>query len=113
MLLPYSISMLNVGSRELHREMHTSKKRIIDILTQIGSENHKSVELFDALQQIVDLDVRIPIVGILNLGSLSEQGVRFIEEKDCIARFRFNEDPANILLGFTDILADNCRRDLS
>ena len=60
-----------------------------------------------ALQQVVDLDVGVAVVAVFDLAALAEQGVGLVEEQDGAAIFGGVEEPAQILLGFADVFADD------
>jgi hypothetical protein len=55
-------------------------QRGIDAGVEVGREDRDPAEALDSLQQIVDLQVRVAIDGALDLGTLGEQSVGFVEE---------------------------------
>ena len=46
-----------------------------------GKDGHAG-EGFQALQKVRDFDVGVAVVAVLDLGTLAEEGVGFVEEED-------------------------------
>jgi hypothetical protein len=63
--------------------------------------------LLDPLQQVADLEVGVPVVGVLDLGALAEERVRFVEEQHHIGAVRSVEEAAQVLFGLANVLADD------
>ncbi len=66
--------------------------------------------VLNALQEIGHLSIRIMIMGIVNLGALPKQRVGFVKEEDRPVSVGHVEDTIQILLGFTDVFADDRRQ---
>ena len=66
-------------------------------------------ERLDALQEVVDLEVRVPIVAALYFRPLCKQRVRLVEQQDRVAGFGRLEQPGKLLLGFADVLRHELR----
>ena len=60
----------------------------------IRRQDRQSAVGFHALEQVIDLDVGIPVVAVLHLGSLAEEGVGLVEEEDRAAGLGRVEEPA-------------------
>src|SRR5262245_51720178 len=73
----------NVRLRELEDESQASEECFVDVATKIRCEDRKAREGLHAMQEIRDLDVRISVVGVLDLAALAEQRIRFVEEQHC------------------------------
>ncbi len=90
--------------------MHAAREGGIEILRQIGCQDHHPVVLLHLLQQIRDLDVRVAIVRILDLRALAEQRVGLVEQQDRAGALRRAEDAFEILFGLADVLGDDRRK---
>jgi hypothetical protein len=60
----------------------------------------------DPLEQIADLDIRVSVMAVTNLGPSPEHCIRFIEEKDRPGPLRRIEEPLEVLLCLPYVLAD-------
>ena len=67
-------------------------------------------KLLHPLQQVGDLLVGVPVVRVLHLRALPEQGVRLVEEQQDVEALRLVEDPFEVLLGLADVLVDDRRQ---
>ena len=56
------------------------------------------------------MNIRIAVVRITNGAAFAEQRIRFIEEQNCVRRFRFLKNLRKILFGLAYILADDRRQ---
>jgi hypothetical protein len=54
----------------------------VKVFATTPGENRDAFEFVLSLQQIVDLDIRVAIVTVFYLATLSKHCVRFIEKKD-------------------------------
>jgi len=102
--------MLVIREWKIDNEMHAAKKRLVDILPEIGRQNRYPFILLHLLQEITDLDIRVAIVRILYLRPLAEQGIGFVEEQDGVRGLCLHKNLVEVLLGLADILADNLRK---
>ena len=75
-------------------------------LLHVRREDRQAAVGLHALQQVADLDVRVAVVAVLDLGALAEQRVGLVEEQHRAARLGGVEDAPQVLLGLADVLAD-------
>jgi hypothetical protein len=59
--------------------------RLIDVLLQVGGQDHDAVSLLHLLEEIGNPHVRIAVLRVLNFGALAEECIRPGEEEDRIA----------------------------
>src|SRR5690606_20799534 len=105
--LPYPAAVLLLREGKFDQEVHSPHEGIIDIGPQIAGQDDNPLMLLHLLQQIADFDVCIPVVRVLDLAPLAEESIRLVEEEHGIALFRLFEDPVQILLRLSDVLADD------
>ena len=74
---------------------------------QVGRQDGQAAIGLHPLQQVADLDVGVAVVAVLDLAPLAEEGVGLVEEEDRAAVLGRVEDPAQVLLGLADVLADH------
>ena len=68
-----------------------------------------AVERLHPLEQVGDLDVRVAVARVLDLGALAEQRVGLVEQQDAVHAVGLGEDPVEVLLGLADVLVDDGR----
>ncbi len=76
-------------------------------MSQVRGKNRHTGESFHALQEIRHLHVRVAIVCFLHVAPLAEQDLGIVEEEDGARSLRIVEHDIEILLGLSDLLADN------
>ena len=95
------------GKRELDDKAKAAQKCLVERGLAVGGQDGEAAIGLHALQQVADLDVRVAVVAVFDLGALAEERVGFVEEQDGGALFGGVEDAAQILLGLADVLADD------
>src|SRR5262245_20136776 len=103
--LPNGQPLLPLGKREVYCELEPTEKGLVHVPTQVGGKDEHPIVCFEALEKVVDFNVRVPVVGILYLRALAEKGIGLVKEEDRVARPGLIEDPAQILFRLTDVLA--------
>jgi hypothetical protein len=89
--------------------MHPPHEGIVQVLAQVGRQDRDPLVLFHLLQQVTDLDIRIAVVRVFDLGTLAEERIGFVEEKNRAARLGLAKNVMEVLLGLADIFADDLR----
>ena len=56
-------------------------ERGVEVPLAVGGQHGQAVELLHPLEHVVDLDVRVPVVRVTDLGPLAEQRVRLVEQQ--------------------------------
>ena len=77
------------------------------LLAEVGREDHRARVALHLLQQVGDLDVRVAVVRVGDLGALAEQRVGLVEEQDRVGAVGGVEDAVEVLLGLPDVLGDD------
>ena len=85
------------------RRRNASSRFARRLVVRIG----EPVEPLHALEQVGDLDVRIPIACVLDLGPLAEDRVRLVEQEDAVDAVGLVEDAVEVLLRLADVLVDD------
>lgn len=96
-----------LGQGELDDKAQATNEGGIQIAPQIRREDGQAVVLLDALQEIGDVGVGVPVVAITHPAAIAEERIRLVEEQDGAAGLDRIEDPAQVLLGLADILRDD------
>ena len=65
------------------------------------------MERLHPLEQVAHLEVGVPVVAVPHRGALAEQRVSLVEQQHRAAVLGRVEDPAQVLLGLADPLADH------
>src|SRR5262249_16816067 len=86
-------------------EPNPAQEGAVNLVLAVRCQDRDAVELFHALQQIVDLYIGEAVMGILDFHSLAEKRVSLVEEQQNIGALAGVEYLAEILLGLTDVLA--------
>src|SRR5206468_5853939 len=60
-----------------------------------------------SLEEVVHLEVGVAVVRVLDLGALTEERVRLVEEQDGAAPLRLVERGREVLLRLADVLGDH------
>ena len=63
-----------------------------------------------APEQVCDLRVRVAVVGVLDWGATTEERVGLVEDLHGVRGLDLVEDPAEVLLRLTDVLAHHGRQ---
>ena len=92
---------------EMHHIGDAPHKRRVDVLHQVGGQHAHPVVILDLLEQIGHLHVGVPVVGVLYVAPLAEDGVALIEEQDAVGIAGLVEYGLQVLFRFADILADD------
>src|SRR5947207_3183987 len=87
--------------------MEAADESLVQIVFEIRRQDEQAWKIFDALEKIADLLIRILVVRALNVGALAEQGVGLVEEQNPILGFRPFEDAFEILLRLTDVFGND------
>src|SRR6266511_1207087 len=91
--------------RELHHDVDPAEERLVHVPLQVRRHDRDAVVGLEPLQQVGDLDVRVPVVCVADVRALPEQRVGLVEEQHEVSRRGTGEDPLEVLLGLTDVLA--------
>jgi hypothetical protein len=70
-------------------------------------QDDQALESLRAREQIVSLEVCVPIVGIRDLGTPAKERVSFVEEQHHPGALGRIEDPAEVLLRLANLLGDD------
>ena len=95
--------------REFDGHVHSADKGVVNVFAEVRRQNRDAVILLHLLKQVADFDIGVAVVGVFDFGAFAENCVRFIEEEDRISLLGSDKDLVEILLGFADVLADQCR----
>jgi len=79
-----------VWQRKIDHEVHAPDKGFIQVVAQVGRQDHHPFIFFHLLQQVSHLDIGIAVVCIPHLRAPAKKGVRFIEEQNGIGCLRLN-----------------------
>src|SRR5262245_10298352 len=109
MCAPQLLAGLLVRKWKREAERHAALERLIDRCATVRGEDRDAFKRVEALEQVVDLQVRVTIVARAHLGALREQRVSLVEQKDDLAVLRGIEDRREISLGLTDPLGHHFR----
>ena len=101
--------VLRFGKWEVHDEVEPPHERVVDVATEVRGEDHGARIRLHPLQEVRDLDVRVPVVGVGHLRALTEQRVGLVEEQDRVGAVGGGEDPLEVLLRLADVLRDDRR----
>src|SRR5262249_36640046 len=96
-----------IGKGKVDHEAHTPQECLVHVLLHVRRQDYSAGELFDLLKQKSDFTIGVAIVRIPYLGTLSEQGISFVDKQDGVGSLHFLEQPLQVLIGFADILALN------
>ena len=107
---PDPLALGRAGKRELDHEAQAAQERGVERRLHVRREDRQPAVRLHALQQVVDLDVGVAVVAVLDLAALAEQRVGLVEEQDRAAVLGGVEQPAEVLLGLADVLADHRRQ---
>src|SRR6266508_3853837 len=102
---PFALVLVRLG--ELDVEVDATAECLVEVLREIGREDHHAVVALHPLEEIGDLDVRVAVVRVSHLRALPEQRVGLVEEQDRVASLGGAKDALEVLLGLTDVLADD------
>ena len=100
---------LLLGHREVDDRVEPAGERLVDVGAQVRGQDRDAVERLHPLEQVGDLDVRVAVAGVLDLGALAEQRVGLVEQQDPVDPVGLGEDPVEVLLGLADVLVDDGR----
>ena len=104
---PDQLAVLGLGEREVDHEVEPAHERVVDVLAEVGREDHGARIALHLLQQVGDLDVGVAVVRVRDLGALAEQRVGLVEEEDRVGAGGGLEDAVEVLLGLPDVLGDD------
>src|SRR5205823_1940895 len=76
---PQLAALIFVGKWEVQAHRQPALERGVDRALEVGGQDRDALEAIEPLQQIVGLEVRVAIVGRLDLAALAEQRVGFVE----------------------------------
>ena len=95
-----------VWFRELDPEADTSCESIIDASFEVGGKYYDTVKAFDALEEVVDFEVGVPIDAGFDLGSFGEERVCLVKEQHDLSVFSGGEEGREMFFRFSDELRD-------
>src|SRR5215203_742993 len=96
-LEPDLLPLLHTGRGEVDDETQPPQEGFVQILLPVGRQDGYALEPLHALQQIADLEVGIPVVGVFDLGPAAEEGIGFVKEEDDIGDVRRVEQTLQVL----------------
>src|SRR5215210_1386625 len=105
--LPDPLAVVGLREGEVDHEVEPPEERLVEVLPEVGREDHRAGIGLHLLQQVGDLDVRVAVVGVPYLRALAEESVRLVEEQDRVGAVGRVEDPVEVLLGLPDVLGDD------
>ena len=82
----------------MNDEPYPAEEGGIDRLLLVRGEDRQAVIRLDPLEQIADLDIRVSVMTVTNLGPSPEHCIRFVEEQDRARSLRRIEEPLEVLL---------------
>ena len=89
------------GERDAQGE--TSCEGFVDACGEVGGEDGDAGEAFDALEEVVDFEVGVFVVGVFDVGALAEKRICFIKKQHCLCIFSLVKDLRQILFGLADV----------
>ena len=95
---------------EVDDRVEPADERLVDVRAQVRREDRQAVERLHPLEQVGDLDVRVPIARVLDLAPLAEERVGLVEQQDAVDPVGLGEDAVEVLLGLADVLVDDGRQ---
>ena len=76
------------------------------LFAKIGGQHREPLIALEALEQVRDFDVGVPVVSVGDSGTLAHEGVGLVEEEGEVRRLGDVEHAGQILLRLSDVLAD-------
>jgi hypothetical protein len=83
--LPHKLALLCIRKKELNPLAQTTRKGLVNVSSAVGGKDYNASMLLCPLQQISDLHIGIPIVGISYLRTFAEKSICLIEKQYGIA----------------------------
>ena len=105
--LPELPAQLAVGRREVQDEAQPPHERGVHVALQVRGQDGDAVVGLEPLEQVADLDVRVAVVRVLDLGAAAEERVGLVEQQQAVAGLDLVEDLRERLLGLADVLRDD------
>ena len=62
--------------------MHATGESVVHVSAEIGGQDDDALVFLHFLEQIGDFDIGVAIVRVFDFGTLAEEGIGFIEEKN-------------------------------
>ena len=90
--------------------MQPPHEGLVHVLVPVGGKDDDALVFVHPLQEVADLDIGVPVMGVANLAAPAEKGVRFVEEQDGVAALGLGEDFGQVLLRLPDVFADHRRK---
>ena len=106
-LTPQLLALGDLRLGEPDAEVEPALQRGIDRGLGVRGQHRDPIERLHALEDVVDLEVREPILRALELGALAEQRVGLVEQEHRVRVVGLVKDPAEIFLGLADVLRDD------
>src|SRR5258708_7744506 len=94
--LPDALSPWCTWKWKLHNEPYPAQERRIERVLHVRGEDCQPAIRFHPLQQITDLEFRVPVVAVTALAAFAEQCTRLIEQQHCAGVLRSVENPPQI-----------------
>src|SRR5215467_9033103 len=105
MRLPERPAFFRTGNGELDDRIEPAEERWVEPGAAVAGEEYDSVEVLDALEQVVGLGVGKAVVGLLHVRAFSEHRIGFVEKKNHFRMLGARQQLSQILLSLADILA--------
>ena len=93
-----------------YAQREATRKSFVDSGGKVRRQDGNARESFNALEQVVDFEVCIFIVGILDICSLPKERIAFVEKQHCLCIFGFIEYLSQILFRFANVFRHDARQ---
>src|SRR5690606_39630437 len=90
--VPQPGPLRDVRQREVDDDVEAAGERVVDVRPEVGREHGEAVEALQPLQQVGALDVRVPVVGVLDIRAVAEDGVGLVKEAGGVYTLTVSED---------------------
>ena len=107
---PDALAVGRLREGEVDHEVEPPQEGLVDVLAVVRGQHDGAGVALHALQQVGDLEVRVAVVGVLDVRALAEQRVRLVEEEDRVGAVGGGEDAVEVLLGLPDVLRHHGRQ---
>lgn len=105
---PELVTGFFIGHGEMKDRLETARKGFVEVVFQIGSQQHGTGKFFDTLQQVGGLLVAVPVVGRACLGAGAEQGIGFVEKEYPVVLPGPVEQAGQVFLRLSDVFGYHC-----
>ena len=104
---PQLAAIVFLGQGEADDGVEAAGEGVVHVGPQVGGEDGQPVEQLHALEEVGNLDVGVAVVGVLDVGTLPEDRVGFVEEQHAVDPVGLGEDAVEVLLGLAHVLVDD------